>query len=385
MPKRGRALAGCPATLLGLAGWTGVVGCGEPSSSYSIQEVRVVQRVEEAPHWNATLAERFAMRVPQPVRKLAWETPAGWSEEPPTNMRSASFRVGDVECYLTELGGDGGGLAANVNRWRSQLGLELLEPEEIGDLDSGQFMGEAATLVDFEGTYSGMSGTDPRGGYRLVGWLSFADQGARFLKMTGPAEQVAAELDNFHALARSFRSGAATAAADPHAGHDHGPGEHHDEPVSYGDSPSSDPRTGLGWSAPSGWLRAPERSMRVVTFHTDASRTAECYVTLLGGDGGGLLDNVNRWRGQLGAPPLSAGDLRELETVDMLGVEGVLVEATGSYSGMSGEQVENAGLLGAVATLPEGTVFVKMVGEREAVQAAGPAFREFCRSLGAAR
>lgn len=390
MSKRGRGLAGRPAALLGLAGWTGLVGCGQASGPYAVQEVRVVERVEEPVHWNATLAERFAMRAPGAGRvagtatgpgELTWDTPSGWSEAAPTSMRSANFRVGEAECYLTELAGDGGGLGPNVNRWRSQLGLEPLGADALGALETGEFLGAPATFVDLEGAYSGMSGTNAQDGYRLLGWLSFTADGARFLKMIGPAEHVAEQLENFHALARSFRRGA---NADPHAGHDHGPGEHGahgDEPVSFGDSPSSDPRTGLGWTAPAGWLRAPERSMRVVTFHTDESSTAECYVTVLGGDGGGVGDNVNRWREQLGAPRLDASELDGLERIDVLGVEAVLVEAVGAYSGMSGERVPEAALLGAVASLPDRTLFVKLVGEREAVHAAGPAFREFCRSL----
>ena len=60
--------------------------------------------------------------------------------------------------------------------------------------------------------------------------------------------------------------------------------------------------------------------------------TAEISVVMLDGEGGGDLQNVNRWRGQIGLVPVADGDLKSLivplkakdsdfQTVDMAGAK----------------------------------------------------------------
>src|SRR5262245_25745365 len=56
---------------------------------------------------------------------IRWIAPAGWTEQPASGMRAASFRVpaGEefIEVSVVPLGGEAGGELANVNRWRGQL------------------------------------------------------------------------------------------------------------------------------------------------------------------------------------------------------------------------------------------------------------------------
>ncbi len=140
---------------------------------------------------------------------LKWELPAGWSELAPTSMRVANFRVaGDerAECYLTFLAGDGGGLAANIQRWRTQMGQGPLSPQEIAALPTKPMLGGEAVLVDFAGSFSGMGGGGKIEDARLVGLLLVGPQGAAFLKMTGPASTLAGQVDAFLALAASLRN-----------------------------------------------------------------------------------------------------------------------------------------------------------------------------------
>lgn len=140
---------------------------------------------------------------------LKWELPAGWSELAPTSMRVANFRVaGDerAECYLTFLAGDGGGLAANIQRWRTQMGQGPLSPQDIAALPTKPMLGGDAVLVDFAGSFSGMGGGGKIEDARLVGLLLVGPQGAAFLKMTGPASTLAGQVDAFLALAASLRN-----------------------------------------------------------------------------------------------------------------------------------------------------------------------------------
>ena len=61
--------------------------------------------------------------------KLIWEKPNSWVPSEGSSMRLASFAIpysgGTGDLSVIQLGGDGGGLKSNVNRWRRQLNLEL--------------------------------------------------------------------------------------------------------------------------------------------------------------------------------------------------------------------------------------------------------------------
>ena len=67
--------------------------------------------------------------------KLSWEKPESWIETSGHEMRLVSYNVpfsngiGDLSVITFE--GSSGGVEANVNRWRQQIGLELLNSSEI--------------------------------------------------------------------------------------------------------------------------------------------------------------------------------------------------------------------------------------------------------------
>ena len=74
---------------------------------------------------------------------------------------------------------------------------------------------------------------------------------------------------------------------------------------------------GFSFTMPAGWHKAPDRPARAFTLFAGAGESLECYVTSLGGDAGGTLANVNRWRGQLGLTPVSdIGSRRDVEGPD---------------------------------------------------------------------
>lgn len=69
------------------------------------------------------------------------------------------------------------------------------------------------------------------------------------------------------------------------------------------------------WTAPAGWRFVDEsRPMRLATYviETDAGPDAdlvEVAISRFPGDVGGMLANVNRWRGQVGLPPAGEDEL----------------------------------------------------------------------------
>jgi len=375
-----------------LCGLALAAGCSQGPSVHGLADSgRVVEDARIDFEKTSSAAERFGLRTrrepkapmaaEEPASGMAWTAPAGWVELPSTSMRSANFRpAGDeqAECYLTLLAGDGGGLAANINRWRTQLALPGMSAREIEELPHSPMFGRDAVLVDFVGTWKGMSGSESREQWRLVGLLLVEPGGSAFLKMTGPDAVVAAERDAFRMLAGSFRP--AGGAHDPHAGHDHGPDDGHDHPHDFppasdappaGGSAANDTAAGFTFTTPQGWRRAPDRPARAFTLFAGQGEELECYVTTLAGEAGGALANVNRWRGQLGLASIGSAELASMPTVSMLGGEAVLVECDGTA----------ASLLGASCNGPDGSVFVKMTGPRDLVRAQRAAFLAFCGSL----
>lgn len=126
--------------------------------------------------------------------KPNWQVPSGWQEVAGGQFLVAKFTLtGDggatAAVNVSSSPGDGGGLAANVNRWRGQLGLSP-SPDNLAT--PVNIAGGKASLVDF-------SGTDARTGQpaRLVGIVVSQPNQTWFYKLMGDAKVVASQKDAF--------------------------------------------------------------------------------------------------------------------------------------------------------------------------------------------
>ena len=128
-----------------------------------------------------------------------------------------------------------------------------------------------------------------------------------------------------------------------------------------------------------GWDEAARSQFTVIVREVDGG--AKCTVSALRGDGGGLARNLNRWRSQMGEGDMSSDDIDALPTIPLLGRLAPSIRITGTFRGMRVDPIEDAAMLCAVATLDDETVFVKLVGPREAVDAQREQFAAFCRGL----
>lgn len=86
-----------------------------------------------APHRESFTAFLESVRHDEEV---AWTLPDGWSEDrTPEGEREATLTFGErpppLELSVTRFGGDGGGVLANVNRWRRQMGLPGIEASDL--------------------------------------------------------------------------------------------------------------------------------------------------------------------------------------------------------------------------------------------------------------
>ncbi len=384
-----------------------VAGCDEPSGPRAYTRTRVASRASAEVKPGASLEARFRMAAPAaghaggpaqpsapaPPQQLpfAWEVPAGWTEQPPTSMRLVNLQAGhpEAECYLTFLGGAGGGLVANVNRWRQQMALPALPDEAIEALPRREVLGKPGVLVELEGAFSGMGGP-VREGWAMVGVILAASNGTLFVKMTGPAEVVAEQRPRLEAFLESLRirQDVIDEAGAPPSGDDAPP------PASGGaDSgaalppghPAVGPSAGasgegeLGFDLPSGWRRVPDPagSMRALTFALDAAPEAECYVGALRGPVAGAEQTLASWRRQFGDAEPARAEVGDA----VLGQPATWVELAGTYGDLRGGTHADWMLLGAIVAQGEETLFVKLVGPRVAIEGERERFASLCTSL----
>jgi len=151
----------------------------------------------------------MGMASPAPTTDAAtkptWTVPAGWAEGQLAQFLVARYIIkgsGDAMAAVnvSQLAGDGGGLAANVNRWRKQLGLAPAADADLANLPRIDASGGKATLVEF-------SGTDARTGKpaALVGVVLPVNGQSWFYKLMGDAEVVAAQKDAFIQFVQSAK------------------------------------------------------------------------------------------------------------------------------------------------------------------------------------
>lgn len=110
-------------------------------------------------------------------------------------------------------------------------------------------------------------------------------------------------------------------------------------------APPSSEKPQIKWDVPAGWTSVPASAMRYASFAAEKEgEKADISVVTFPGEGGSDLDNVNRWRGQIGlAPlqsidsvvvPLSAGSV-QFSTVDMAGTNSRMLAAWTRRDGRS--------------------------------------------------
>src|SRR6476469_7004286 len=71
------------------------------------------------------------------------------------------------------------------------------------------------------------------------------------------------------------------------------------------------PSTPAQWTKPEGWSEQPLSEMRLGSFKVEGPNAASADISVIAfpGEAGGLLSNINRWRGQLQLPPLEEDQL----------------------------------------------------------------------------
>jgi len=269
----------------------------------------------------------------------AWTLPDGWrrDERPTSAMRFATLRTakddgadggeGGLEISVIPLPSDeddpAGYLLSNVNRWRGQLGLPRLEAEQLADeTERLELEGASATLVDF-------TGRSAAGGRPMAG--PFA------------AERPGPQL-----------------------------------PPGGGARPRPAAPAPLVYEVPSGWREKPAGGMRKAAFEVgDDGRTVDVTVIDLPAGAGSLLQNVNRWRGQIGLSDFDEAALQE--AVSPLKIDGRPADYVRLAGPESADPRES--ILAAVVTTDDRTWFVKLKGDAALADREQDRFKAFLASL----
>lgn len=255
-----------------------------------------------------------SLQLDETKEKLTWKVPDGWKQQPDRQMRVATF-VTDIkdeplEIKITQFGGS---VLDNVNRWRKKLTLPPLKTKDLVE---------------------------------AVEWRKLGQRKLAVVDLVGMGE--------FH-VARP----AAPLAAPPLIGRS-GP------PVKA---------TPFKYKVPGDWKpKAAGQFIKEAFVAGEGAKQVPVTLSSFGGDAGGLVANINRWRNQVGLEPLpEAGILKEAKSLKISGKLAHYVDLANPKNDVR--------ILGVILPLATETWFVKMTGPVAAVEAQRGNFEAFVQSF----
>jgi hypothetical protein len=307
-----------------------------------------------------------------PAQEFTDSPPAHWKKQPPSAFLLGKYQIvgedgATVDVTFSTLRSAPGGLLSNINRWYGQLGQEPFADDAALKQNSRTVpsgFGDAV-FVEVEGL---IPNADPKKDGRLIGAIAESGPSAWFFKLRGNAALAAAERENFINWIASVKP------AEPSKVPMHGtaPGEGITPPKDAAVIPAGD--GSVTWQLPDGWAVVKGSSARYATIAVNGAdgSKGELAVTHFPGDVGGDLANVNRWRGQIGLPPIGDADLAGCVTQITAGPKTLkVIDATGPQNRCTAGWVSHGGE----------TWFFKFTGPDALVGAEKAKFTAFLESI----
>jgi hypothetical protein len=316
------------------------------------EEVAVYQTPKEQPRAADPLATPHGG---QAIPQIQWQKPADWQEQPTSGMRYAGFVVPgeggeQVTVAVVPLAGVTGKELDIVNifregaQWGPMTEADLAQVTE--KVPFGALQGKLFDLASPEGSP-----------VRLLVAVLDQDTGSWYFRFSGPAALVAKRKPEFLAFLNSVKLGEPTAASLP-AGH---PAVSAGAAVPRGQVPlPSGPASDKPeWTVPVGWKEVPPTQMILARFQVAADDgKAEITISSFPGEVGGLVANVNRWRGQIGLAPADQAEVDKLVApLDLPGGKAMLVDMTGQKDN------HRIRLVGVIVPRAGKTWFYKLLGD----------------------
>lgn len=321
-----------PALVAGLS--LALLSCSKEKEIPTFRIASAETKTTEAPPQN---------RQPRPLR---WIPPETWEEETPGEFQIALYRIAPgITASVSRFPGDAGGMPANVNRWREQVGM-------APSPDPG---GEAIALEegDSQARWFELKGVERS----ILAAIIPVDGETWFFKLDSSTPALETVRPGFMELLKSVEIGSAA-----------GP-----------DTPAMD------LHPPYGWEKQEGHPMRFASYRIPASGPngidGDVSVISLPGEGGTNLENVNLWRAQLRLPPLEKEDDPALgETTPSPAGPITLLHMASAEPIFSGDR--HGAISAAILRTGDATWFFKITGETEMVTTHRPRFVDFVRTAG---
>lgn len=126
---------------------------------------------------------------------------------------------------------------------------------------------------------------------------------------------------------------------------------------------------GIEFAVPTAWESVATGPMQAAAYRVGG----EAQVVFFANIGGGVENNVNRWRTQVKTPEGSPADAK-VEKRTISGMPATVVSMDGVYTGMTGSggaaaPIENAAFRAVIYSGPSGDVFVRFTGPKDIIDA----------------
>jgi hypothetical protein len=329
-----------------------------------------VYRVSKAPLEEGATGQQNAMPANAPSPSMpggmapvaatsSVPTPPNWEPQPLSQMRQASFLVkGDkgavADISFVSLGSSAGNVLDNVNRWLSQIGQPPIDEQRLNQIAQRitTSIGEV-TVVDLAGL---PPDADPNKDGRIIAAMATTGSSTLFFKIRGNAALTESQKSEFVKWVTAVCNSQGT------------------NRPSQSEAmlpPSGNPK--IKWETPKSWAEVPASSMRYASFNAGTNENKiDISVVMFPGDGGSDIENVNRWRGQIGLPPMSeAAVTSQITTLKA-------ADATFAFIDIAGA---NARTLAAWVRRDARVWFFKATGPSAAIEKEKPNFVKFVQSV----
>jgi hypothetical protein len=378
--KNNRFRAFGSASVYGIAGTALILaGCGGDN------EIKTYRVAKEDSHSHAAQAEATAaaaMTERPAIPHVHGEAAADWQELPPEKMRVASYRIAGKDGKQAELaviplpGVKDIGLRS-VNMWREELELGPLNDDQLKEQTQKVQVGDTSgLLVDLSGKRPGQTNETKTG---ILGAVAERGNITWFIKMAGDSELVAQQKNNFisylkslefHEAAHGAPVGDAETTQVAQAPSAENPVSANTEKAPAGEKPN--------FKVPSNWKTKPPGPMIASAYNVEGDGQAEVTISKFPGEVGGLIANVQRWRGQLGLPQIPPDEARK--SVEMIEVGGKKEAYMVDLKGTNVRTGKEARMVAVGVPFQGDTWFFKLVGDDALVGKEKTKFLEFVKN-----
>lgn len=314
------------------------------------------------------------------AEQVKYQTPAGWTEHLASDTAPASFSIAGDKAQVTIMTFPKVGVSqlSLLNIIREKSNLPPLSDAEVAKLVEPVGIGEGiGQLIDLSSSTGENTNSTPTASV-LVALVEHG--GATwFFKLFGAPDVVAAQKPALRDFLKSISFVAAAGGGAMPPGHvpiaSAGGGMSPSATASLPPPPAVDKPA---WEIPAGWHEVSPGQMLLAKFSlAENGGAADVTVSSFGGDAGGPLANINRWRGQLSLPPVAAADFdKSYTSLDVSGGKAMLVDVTGTS-----KDGKPSRLIGLIWPRGGDTWFYKMMGDAAVTGGQKEAFLKFIQSV----